>query len=102
MYKRQTRRLAQLNIALYDRVEDKLPEMLLDLLVHLICQSQTAVVHGEEKALELQRRVEAALDDTYRVEELRDPLQCKLLALHGNDHRMASDQSIDRDDAERG
>ena len=47
------RRLAQLDIALYDRVEDELPEVLLDLIVHLISQLQTAVLHGEEKALYL-------------------------------------------------
>ena len=43
--------------------------MALHFLIHLIAQAQTAVVHREQKALNLQGGIELTLDDLHRIEQ---------------------------------
>ncbi len=73
--------LAQLHVALDDGLEHQLLEVALHLVVNLIGQTQTAVVHGKQEALYLEFGVELAFDDLYRVEQLADAFQGKVFTL---------------------
>ena len=95
------RSFTQLDIALDDGLEDQVLEVLLDLLIDLIVESGTAIVHSHEEAFDLQPCIETLADDTDGIQELRDPLEGKVLALHGDEHRVCSHERIDRDQAQR-
>ena len=51
-------RFAQLHVALYHGLEHQVAKMPPHLVPHLIGQSQTAVIHGEQEALDLQFLIE--------------------------------------------
>ena len=84
------------------RLEHQLLEVPLHIVVYLTGQPEPGVVHGEQKALYLQFRVELALDDLYGVEQLADALQSEELALHGDDDRVGRRKRIHRNQAQRG
>ena len=75
--------------------------MALHLVVYLSGQAQTLVVHRQQEALNLQFRIQLALDNLYRVEKLADTLECEILTLHRDNHRVGCRQSIDSDKSER-
>ena len=75
--------------------------MALHLVVNLVGQTQTAVVHGEQKALDLELGVELALDNLYRVEQLADAFQGKVFALNRNDDAVGCCQRVDCDESQR-
>ena len=92
--------LTQLDIALDDGLEDQVFEVLLDLLIDLIVEPSTAIVHGHQEAFDLQPCIETLADDTDGIQELRDPLEGEVLALHGDEHGVCCYESIDGDQAE--
>ena len=85
--------LAELHVALNDGLEHKLLEVSFHLVVYLIGQSESAVVHCQQEALNLERRVELALDNLDGIEQLGDAFECKVLALHGYDDRVGRSPS---------
>ena len=89
--------LAQLHVALDDGLEHQLLEVALHLVVNLVGQTQTAVVHGKQEALYLELGVELAFDNLYRVEQLADAFQGKVFALNRNDDAVGCCQRVDCD-----
>lgn len=94
--------LREFDVALYDGAEDQFLEVALHLVVDLAGQAQAAVIHREQETLDLELRVEFALDDLDGVEQLADALQGEILTLHGDDDAVGCRQRIDRDQTERG
>ena len=92
--------LTEFYIALNDGLEHQFLEMPLHLVINLIGQAQTAVIHGEQEPFYLKFRVEFALDDADGVEQFADAFQSKILALYGYDDRVGSRERIDRDQAQ--
>ena len=80
-----TGRFGELHVALHHRFEHQFLEVAFHLIVDLVGQSQTAVVHREEEAFDFQFGVESHLDHANRVEQLRDTLEREIFALHGDD-----------------
>ena len=62
----------ELHVALDDGLENQFLEMAFHLVVDLVGQAQTTVVHGQQESLDLQFRVEFALDDLDGVEQFAD------------------------------
>ena len=75
--------------------------MAFHLVVDLAGKAQTAVVHRQQKALDLQLRIQLALDDLDGVQQLADALEREILALHGDDHGVGGRQRVDGDQSER-
>ena len=76
--------------------------MALHLVVYLVCQTQTLVVHRQQETLNLQLRVQTFLHNLDGAQQLRDTLQCKIFTLHGDDDAVGGCQRIHRDEAQRG
>ena len=81
---------AQLHVALNNRLEHQRLKMSSHLLVNLVCQTQTAVVHRQEEALYLQFRIQLRFDNLDCVQQLADTLQREILTLHRDDDRVGS------------
>ena len=77
-------------------------EVLLHLGVDLVGQTQTAVVHRQQEALDHERGIEAVLHQADGVEQFADALQREVFALHGDDDAVGRRESVHRDDAQRG
>ena len=90
----------KLHVALNHCFENQFLEMTLHLIIDLVGKSQSAVIHSQQEALDLEFRIELALDDFNGIEQFADTLQGKILALHRNDHRVGCRQSIDSDQAQ--
>ena len=75
--------------------------MSLHLVVYLVGQPQSAVVHGEQESLYLEPGVQFAFDYLDGVEQLADSLQCEVLTLHGYDYRVGRRERVHGDEAER-
>ena len=93
--------LAQTDVAGNHRVKDHWTEVAFQFFVDLIGQAQTRVIHGQQKAFDLDLRIEFRFDDTDGVEKLGDSLQCEIFSLHGNDHGVCRGQCVDRYKSER-
>ena len=89
--------LRQLHVALDDRLKYQFLEVAFHLVVYLACQTQTTVVHREQESLNLELRVQFALDNPYCVKEFADAFQSEILALHRYYHRVGSRKGIHRD-----
>ena len=94
--------LAELHVALYDGLENEFLEVSFHFVVYLIGQSETTVVHSQQKSFNLERWVQLALDYLDGVEQLGDTLKCEVFALHGYDDRVGSCERIYGNQSERG
>ena len=92
--------LAELHVALDDGIEHEFLEVALHLVVDLVGQAQTTVVHRQQEALDLEFGIELSLDDTYGVEQLGDTLQGEVLALHRDDDALRCRKGIDGDESQ--
>lgn len=88
--------LAELDVALYHGLEDQVAEVVLDLLINLVIELGTAVVHGHQETLDFQLGIESALNNLNRIQQLANTLERKVLTLYGDNHRIGSHQRIDR------
>ena len=95
------RSLREFHVTLDDGLEHQFLEVTFHLVVNLVGQTQTGIVHREQETLDFQFRVQFALDNLDGIEKFRDTLQCKILTLHGDNHRVGCRQCIDRDEAKR-
>ena len=93
--------LAQADVSWYDGVEHHVAEMSLELLVYLVSESQTGIVHRKQESLDLKRRIKTRLYDADGVDEFGDTFKGKILGLYRNNDRIGCRQSIDSDQAER-
>ncbi len=91
-----TRRLRQFYVARNNGREHHIPEMLLQLLKNLICQTQTGIIHSQQEALYLKRGAKTSLDDADSIDKLRDALKCEILRLNRDDDGIGCRQGIDR------
>ena len=71
------RTFAELHVSLNHRLEDQLLEVPLHLVVNLVSQTQTTVVHRQEKTFDFQFRVQFALNNLDGVEQFADTFQGK-------------------------
>ena len=71
------------------------------LLRDLVGQLGAAVVHGEQDRGDLQATVQVRLDQLDVVEQLAQPFQRVVLALDRDEHLVAGDERVDREQAER-
>ncbi len=95
------RTFAQLHVALDDGLEHQFLEVSLHLVVNLVGKAETAVVHGEQEAFDLEFRVELALDDLDGVEQFADTFKSEIFALHRDDDAVGCCQRVDGDESER-
>src|SRR5579885_1419938 len=89
-----TRRLSELYAPRDDRCEDITRKELLEIVGDLPGQVGPIIVHGQENSLDLKRMRKGILDAINRVHQLRNPLQCKELALNRNQHRIGSNKRV--------
>lgn len=75
--KTMTGSLRQFHVALDDRLKYQFLEVAFHLVVYLACQTQTTVVHCEQESLNLELRVQFALDNPYSVKEFADAFKAK-------------------------
>ena len=90
-----TRTLAQFDVTLDDGLEHQLLEMTFHLVVDLVGQTQTTVVHRQQESLDLQLRIQFALDDLDGVQELADTFECEVLTLYRDDDGVGCRQCVD-------
>ena len=93
---------AELDVALDDGLEDQSFEVGLDLFVDLIIEACTAIVHRHQEALYIELGIESLAHDTDGIEELRDPFEGKVFALHGDEYGVGSHQGVDGNQPEGG
>ena len=75
--------------------------MAFQLLVNLICKTQAGIVHSQQEALYLQRGIEAALYNTYGIEQLTDAFKSEILGLYRDYNRVGGREGVHSNKAER-
>src|SRR3954468_3484984 len=85
------------DVARDGRVEDELREVLAHLSFHVAREAGPAVVHGEDEPGDGEARVELALDERQRVEQLGEALEREVLGLDGHDDLVGGDERVDCD-----
>ncbi len=93
--------LAQTYISWYHGVEHHFGEVAFELLINLVCQTQTRIVHGEQKAFNLQGRIKPRFNNADCIEELAYTLEGKVLGLNRDNHRVGGREGVDSDKAQR-
>ena len=86
------RTLRQFDVTLDDGLEDQLLEVALYLVINLVGQTQTGVLHRQQETFNLELRIQLSLDNLDGVQQLRDTLQCEILTLYGNNDRVCCRQ----------
>src|SRR5216117_65988 len=71
-----------------------LAEMLLQLRRHLLCERVTRIVHGSKQPFDIELRIQVLADLLDRVDEIGEPLERVILALHRDHHRIGCHQSV--------
>src|SRR6266513_2738761 len=71
-----------------------LAEVLLQLRRHLLRERIARVVHGSKQAFDIELRIQVLADLLDRVDEIREPLERVVLALHRDHHRIGCYQSV--------
>jgi hypothetical protein len=94
------RRFAESDVPWDDRFEDFTREVPVDFIPNLGRHAGAAVEHRENDTADPQARVEPFPNKPHGLEKLRESLQCIEFALKGDQHRVGSDQSIDRQQTE--
>ena len=94
-------RLGQADAPRDDRLEDPIAEMPSDLGRDVGGQVRPAIEHGQDDALEGERRIEVVADEVDRAEQLGQPFECVVLALERHEDRVRGRQCIDGEQSER-
>ena len=68
---------------------------------YLVGQPQTGVVHGQQKAFDLQLGIQLRLGHADRVEQLAETFQREILALDRDQYAVGRDQRVERNESER-
>ena len=76
-------------------------EVVAHLLGHLLREVGARVVHGQQDRGEPQVGVEVLLDQFDVAEQLRETLECVVLALDRDEHLARGDERVDRQQPER-
>ena len=94
-------RLREFYVSLYNGLEHQFLEVALYLVINLVGQTQTTIVHGKQESLDFQHWVQLVFDNLDCVEQFADTLKCKVLALHGDDNRVGRSKGVNGDEAQR-
>ena len=89
-------RLAQFDITGNDGVVHLVTEKRNGFLDHLAREIEPAVEHREQDTFYMQVGVECRLHQLDRPQQLTQPLECVVLALHRNQYRIGCGQGVDR------
>lgn len=65
-------------------------------------ESRSLVIHSEDDALDGEGRIERSANTHQGIEQLGNAFESKVFALDGNQHRVAGNQGIQRDEVESG
>lgn len=68
----------------------------------LLRQDGSAVVHGQQDSCQVKGGVQVLLNAPDGVEQLRNTLQCVVLALNRNEHLTCGSECVDGQESERG
>src|SRR5690606_28961521 len=98
----ETRRLRQPYVARDGGAVDAVAEVLLRLVRDLAREVQPLVEHRQQHTVYLQARIDVTLNETHRVQELRQPFQRVELALDRDQHGVRRGERVQRQQAERG
>ncbi len=90
------RRLGKADASRDDGLEDELAEMAPHLGGHISREPGAPVHHRQEHPRERKLRIEARAYELDGVEELREPLERVVLALHGHEHAIRGRKTVDR------
>src|ERR1700720_821162 len=96
-----TRRLSQPDVSRYASGTQLIPKKLSKLRDHLLRQVSPLIQHGQDYPLDLQPRVQPRPDPLDRIQQLADPLQRKVLRLHGDQNRVSRNQRVQREQVKR-
>ena len=96
-----TRRLTELHVAGNDRVEDFLFEELAHIARNELTKVRSIVVHRQQHALDLERRIQAAANTSHRADKIGKTFERKVLAVERNQHRVCGHQRVEREQSER-
>ena len=92
----------QADAPLDDRVEDHVLEMLPQVGGDLRMDARASVEHRDDEAFDIQGRIQAALDDADRLEQLAQALEREEFRLDRDHDGIRCRQAVDRDQAEGG
>ena len=95
------RGFGEFHVALDDGFEYEFLKVALHLVVDLVGEAESRVVHGEEEPFNLERRIEFLLYNLYSIEQFTDAFKGEIFTLHGDDDGVGSGQGIDGDESER-
>ena len=70
--------------------------MAFQLLVNLVGQAQTRIIHREKEPLYFKPGIQFRLDDADGVKQFADSLQCEIFRLHRDNYRIGSRKGVDR------
>ena len=68
--------------------------MSLNLVIYLVGQFQTVVIHGQKESLNLKLRIEFALYDFDGVKKFANAFKSEVLTLNRYDNRVCSRQGV--------
>ena len=90
------RRFAKFHIALNHGFEHHVAKVPCYLLYHLVGQARAGIVHREKESLDLYVRGKTLLGDFYRIQQLTQAFQGKVLTLDGDYYRVGGRERIQR------
>ena len=92
---------AQSYVAGDDGVEYHIAEMGFQLLINLISQPQTRIIHRQQESFNLKSGIELRFDDADGVEQLADSFKGEIFSLYRDNHRISSREGIYRNQTQR-
>ena len=94
-------RFAEPDVPRDDGVERLFLEELPHVARHLLAQVRALVVHRQQDALDVERRVERRANAAHRRHEVGEPLEREVLAVQRDEHGVGGDERVERQEAER-
>ena len=95
------RRFAEPDVARDDGVVDALLEERADVAGDLLAEVGALVVHRQQHAGDVERRVERGADAAQRRDEIGEPFEREVLAVERNEHGVGGDERVEREQPER-
>src|SRR5213079_414720 len=90
----EARRLGEAYVAWNHGFVHLLAEVLLQLRRHLLRERIARIVHGSKQPFDIELRIQVLADFLDRVDEVGEPLERVVLALHRDHHRIGRHQSV--------
>src|SRR2546430_2784600 len=90
----EARRLGEAYVAWNHGFVHLLAEVLLQLGRHLLRERIARIVHGSKQPFDIELRIQVLADLLDRVDEIGEPLECVVFALHRDHHRIGCHQPV--------